>query len=125
MNSPYSSKPGAVHSVFYTIINLFRTMERILGLPPMIRFDMAAEPMFPVFTAPDLRPYDALANNIPLNEMNRSIAPVRGLQRQLAIASSKMAFSEPDMAPADVLNRVIWHSVKGYNTPYPADKARR
>ena len=30
-----------------------------------------------------------------------------------------MDFSEPDNAPADLLNRVIWHSVKGYETPYP------
>ena len=30
-----------------------------------------------------------------------------------------MDFSEPDEAPEDVLNRVIWHSVKGYDVPYP------
>jgi hypothetical protein len=47
------------------------------------------------------------------------------LQRELAIASTKMNFSEPDMAPEDLLNRVIWHSVKGYNTPYPVLKHDR
>jgi hypothetical protein len=26
--------------------------------------------------------------------------------------------SEPDSAPADLLNRAIWHSVKGFDTPY-------
>ncbi len=48
-----------------------------------------------------------------------SSTSLRGLERELAIASAKMDFSEPDAAPADVLNRAIWHSVKGYDTPYP------
>jgi hypothetical protein len=26
--------------------------------------------------------------------------------------------SEPDSAPADLLNRAIWHSVMGFDTPY-------
>jgi len=51
--------------------------------------------------------------------MNPAIASLRGLQRQLALASLAMDFSEPDNAPEDVLNRAIWHSVKGYDTPYP------
>ena len=120
--SPYV-RHGAVESNFYSIINMFRTMEQILGLPPMNQFDLAAEPMFSVFTStPDLTPYSVLNSNIPLNEMNPPIAALRGLQRDLAIASTKMDFSEPDAAPADLLNRVIWHSVKGYNTPYPVNR---
>jgi len=51
--------------------------------------------------------------------MNNPLASLKGLERQLAMASSRMDFSEPDNARADVLNRVIWHSVKGYETPYP------
>ena len=45
---------------------------------------------------------------------------LRGLARELALASEKMDFSAPDAAPEDLLNRVIWHSVKGYHVPYPA-----
>ena len=44
--------------------------------------------------------------------MNNPLASLKGLERQLAMASSRMDFSEPDNAPADGLNRVIWHSVK-------------
>jgi hypothetical protein len=51
--------------------------------------------------------------------MNPSVASLRGLQRDLALASLAMDFSEPDAAPEDDLNRVIWHSVKGYDVPYP------
>jgi YVTN family beta-propeller protein len=122
--SPYT-KRGVVDSNFYTIINMVRTMEQIIGLPPMNQFDQAADPMFSVFTAhPDLTPYTALPNKIPLNEMNPPIAALHGLRRELAIASTKMNFSEPDAAPEDLLNRVIWHSVKGYNTPYPRLKSK-
>jgi len=51
--------------------------------------------------------------------MNPPLASLRGLQRDLARASLDMDFSEPDNAPEAVLNRAIWHSVKGYGTPYP------
>lgn len=75
--------------------------------------------MFSVFTGtPDFTPYTALPNQIPLDEMNPSMAGLKGLQRQLAIASSKNDTAEADSGPADVMNRAIWHSVKGYKAPY-------
>src|SRR5205807_8414170 len=105
--------------------NVVRTMKPVTGLTPINQCDQAADPMFSVFTAqPDLPPYTALPNKIPLNEMNPPIAALHGLRRELAIASTKMNFSEPDAAPEDLLNRVIWHSVKGYNTPYPTFKSK-
>jgi YVTN family beta-propeller protein len=110
----------AVDSTFYTTINLYRTMEQILGLPPTSQFDLAAEPMFSVFTAtPDFVGFSALENRIPLDEMNPPLKALRGLERQLAEASLRMDFEEPDAAPEDVLNRAIWHSVKGFSTRYP------
>ena len=44
-------KRGVVDSTFYTIINMYRTMEQVLGLPPLNQFDLAAQPMFSSFTA--------------------------------------------------------------------------
>ena len=120
--SPYT-KHGHVDSTFYTIVNMFRTIEQILGLPTMNQFDVAAEPMFTLFTnKPDLTPYHARPNQIPLDEMNPSLAGLTGLQRQLAEFSMTINSSEPDSADADLLNRAIWHSVKGFNTPYPSSK---
>jgi hypothetical protein len=114
---------NAVDSTFYTAINMFRTIEQILGLPPANQFDLAAEPMFPAFTAtPDFLPYTALPNRIPLDEMNPALKALKGLPRRLAEASRTMDFNEPDAAPEDVLNRAIWHSVKGYGTAYPATR---
>src|SRR5499427_826327 len=116
--SPYA-RHGVVDSHFYTIVNMYRTIEQILGLAPLNQFDLAAEPMFTSFTGrPDLTPYTALANQIPLNEMNPGLAGLKGLQRELAEFSLTIDSSEPDSAPADMLNRAIWHSVKGFDTPY-------
>jgi hypothetical protein len=116
--SPYTRR-GIVDSTFYTIVNMYRTIEQILGLPPRNQFDRAAEPMFTTFTSkPDLRPYNALPNNIPLDEMNPQLAGLQGLQRELAEFSLALDSSELDSADADTLNRAIWHSVKGFDAPY-------
>jgi YVTN family beta-propeller protein len=116
--SPYV-KHGRVDSGFFSIVNVFRTIEQILGLSPVNQFDSAAEPMFSVFTSkPDLTPYTARANHVPLDEMNPPLAGLNGLQRQLAKFSLTIDSSEPDSADADMLNRAIWHSVKGFDTPY-------
>jgi YVTN family beta-propeller protein len=116
--SPYT-RHGIVESNFYTIVNMYRTIKQILGLPPLNQFDLAAEPMFTTFTAkPDVTPYTAIPNRIPLDEMNPPLAGLTGLQRQLAEFSLTIDSSEPDSAPADTLNRAIWHSVKGFDTPY-------
>jgi YVTN family beta-propeller protein len=112
-------KRGVVDSTFYTIVNMYRTIEQILGLPPLHKFDTAAEPMSSVFTSkPDLTPYVALPNQIPLDEMNPSLAGLTGLQRELAEFSLTIDTSQPDSADANLLNRAIWHSVKGFDTPY-------
>ena len=112
-------KRGVVDSNFYTIINMYRTIEQILGLTPSNQFDLAAEPMFSAFASkPDFSTYKALPNQIPLDELNPPLSSISGLQFQLAKASMEMDFSEPDAADAKVLNRAIWHSVKGYSTPY-------
>jgi len=116
--SPYV-KHGRVDSTFFSIVNMFRTIEQILGLSPVNQFDAAAEPMFGIFTPkPDLTPYSARPNQIPLDEMNVPLAGLVGLQRQLAKFSLTIDSSEPDSADADMLNRAIWHSVKGFDTPY-------
>jgi len=118
--SPWARRK-AVDSTFYTTINMFRTIGQILGLPPANQFDLAAEPMFSVFGAePDFSPCTALPSLIPLDEMNPPLKNLKGAEREMAEASLGMDMSEPDAAPEDTLNRAIWHSVKGFRTPYPA-----
>ena len=113
----------AVDSHFYTTINMFRTIEQILALPPQNQFDLAAEPMFPSFTErPDFTPYKALPNNVPLDEMNPPLKTLRGQALRDAVASMKMDFSEPDAAPEEILNGVVWRATRGVDKPYPTPR---
>jgi hypothetical protein len=96
--SPWTRRKAVDHT-FYTTINMYRTIEQILGLPPSNQFDLAAEPMFSVFTSkPDYTPYNSLPNNIRLDEMNPPLSALNGLARRLAKESGEMDFSEPDAA---------------------------
>ncbi len=109
----------AVDSHFYTTINLYRTIEQVLGLPPQNQFDLAAEPMFACFTGkPDATTYRALPNRIPLDEISPPLKALRGQALQDALASQRMNFSEPDAAPEDQLNRIVWRATRGH-APYP------
>jgi DNA-binding beta-propeller fold protein YncE len=119
--SPYM-KRGAVVSAQYNTTSLLRTMEQILGLPPMNQFDAAATPMFDCFTdVPDFRPFEAVANNVPLDTMNppaKTIADA-GLRRD-ALRSARLDLRKADACPEDLLNRILWQAVKGVAVPYPA-----
>jgi hypothetical protein len=33
-----------------------------------------------------------------------------------------MRFNEPDAAPSEALNRILWHDARGWNKPYPGVK---
>lgn len=113
--SPYTRRRH-LDSTFYTTVSLLRTMELILGLPPMSQYDAAATPLYNAFTAkPDLTPYTVLPARIDLNAKNPASA--FGARQSLALD-----LSEPDrltVADEDTLNRVLWHSIKGAHTPYP------
>ncbi|HLK57518.1 MAG TPA: bifunctional YncE family protein/alkaline phosphatase family protein [Chthonomonadaceae bacterium] len=113
--SPYT-RQHKVDSTFYTTCSLLRTMELILGLPPMSQYDAAATPMYRAFMSkPDLTPFKALSARVDVMEKNKATAFG-------AKASQQMDFSGPDRltaAQVDTLNRILWHSVKG-DMPYPS-----
>ena len=68
--SPYTRRRATV-STQYNQTSLLRTIELMLGLPPMNQLDATATPMFDCFTnTPDFTPFTALTNNIPLDQMN-------------------------------------------------------
>jgi DNA-binding beta-propeller fold protein YncE len=119
--SPYT-KRGAVVSTQYNTTSLVRTIEQILGLPPMNAFDAAATPMFDCFTdIPDFRPYEAVAANVRLDELNPPPNAVKDpLLRRNAALSARLDFRKVDACPEDALNRILWHAVKGSGTPYPS-----
>ncbi len=111
--SPYT-KRKFVDSSMYTTSGMLRTMELILGLPPMSQYDAAAAPMYHSFTdKADLTPYKHRPARVDLNEKNPENAP--GATRSL-----QMDFSKEDAAPDIEFNEIIWKSVKGADSQMPA-----
>jgi hypothetical protein len=81
--------------------------------------DAIANPMTDCFSAkPDLTPYVAVKNNIPLNEMNPELTALSGKALHYAKKSLLPVFDKIDSGEDDLLNRIIWYYAKG-NTPYP------
>ena len=117
--SPYT-KRGAVVGTQYNQTSLLRTMELMLGLPPMNQFDATATPMFDCFTnTPDFTAYTALTNNVPLDEMNKPAREIKDSQlRKDAIASAKLPLDKPDQCNENVLNRILWRATMGAKS-YP------
>ncbi len=122
--SPYT-KRRVVDSRYYTQLDIIRSMEQILGLPPMTQMDMAIDPqvMKDVFTdKPDFTPYKTLPNQVALDTLNPPLAAMNdGIQKEWARAMYTLDFSKPDAADTKLLNRVIWYSTKGWDRPYPGD----
>ena len=109
-----------VDSTFYNQNSILRSIQLIFGLPPLTKFDLLAEPLWNAFQAtPDLRPYTAKPNIVPLTEMNPALSTLRGKQLLWAEKSMAMDFSGPDRADDEILNRLLWYSVKGYRAKYP------
>lgn len=119
--SAYTRRGAVVHTQ-YNQTSLLRTIELMLGLPPMNQMDATATPMFDCFTpTPDFAPYDAVPETVPLDQMNppaRRI-PNRTLRRDAEI-SARLPFAQEDQCPEDLFNRILWHDLKGPDTPYPA-----
>lgn len=123
--SPYT-KRGAVVSEFFNQTAVLHTILQIFGLPPMNQQDASAPLMSSCFTAtPDFRPFKARLNQVPLDEFkdpNTMSAPELNWERVLArIPLHRTGMkSEQDM---DNLNRMMWHAMRGYDVPYPAEWA--
>ncbi|MEK7750971.1 MAG: alkaline phosphatase family protein, partial [Acidobacteriota bacterium] len=99
--SPYT-KRQALDSTLYTTSSMLRTMQLLLGLPPMTQYDAAAMPMYASFgTTPDLTPYTHVPPQVDVNAKNTVAA--WGARQSLA-----MAFSDYDRAPEFELNEIIW-----------------
>lgn len=118
--SPYTRR-RAVVSTQYNQTSLLRTMELMLGLPPMNQLDATATPMTDCFTAtPDFTPFQAVANNVPLDEMNPDPKAIHDpLLRKNAYASARLPLEKIDACPEDLFNRILWYAMKGPHTPYP------
>jgi len=121
--SPYT-KRGVVISEFYNQTAVLHTMQRMLGVPPMNQMNALAPLMTACFTdKPDYTPFTALPNEIPLDEMNPALNSQTGHALYYAQKSKRLPLEKFDMADEDLMNRILWHSVKGYDISYPSHLA--
>ena len=112
---PYVKRNFVDHTP-YTTSGMLRTMELILGIPPMSQYDAAAIPLWRCFTAtPDYTGYTALPNNIDLTEKNVA-------WNELAERSAKFDLSKEDRVPDLEFSEVIWKGVKGLHSVMPAPR---
>ncbi|HEY1964947.1 MAG TPA: phosphoesterase, partial [Acidobacteriaceae bacterium] len=100
---------------FYTTVSMVRTMEDLLGLPPMNNNDAFAPPIASVFAgAGDQPPFDADYSNRDndlIYTANKPSAPG-------AKESGKMDFRHEDRADPQKLNVILWKDSRG-NAPVP------
>jgi len=112
---PYVKRNFVDHTM-YSTSSMLRTIELILGLPPMSQYDAAATPMYRSFTAtPNYTAYNAIPAKIDITEKNTS----DGVSAKL---SSTFDFSQEDKVPDLVFSEVIWKAVKGEASVMPAPK---
>jgi 6-phosphogluconolactonase (cycloisomerase 2 family) len=113
--SPYI-KRGYLDHTLYSTTSMLRTMELILGLPPMSQYDAAATPMWRAFTAkPDLTPYQAILPKVSLDDRNAGVG-------RLSEISSTFNLAQLDAVPERLFNEVLWKAIKGEDSEMPAPR---
>jgi len=118
--SPFSSNGNLLHTN-YNQPSMIRTIEQILGIPPMNIMDATAMPMFDCFTTSiDLTPYQAVDNMVPLNEMNPPLNALKDDALHYAQKSMEPQFDGIDKGNDDLFNRILWFAFKGMEK-YPEE----
>ncbi|MGJ7030563.1 bifunctional YncE family protein/alkaline phosphatase family protein [Niabella hirudinis] len=106
-------KRGYVDHTMYSTSSMLRTMELILGLPPMTQYDAAAVPMWRCFSkTPDNASFTALPAQVDLNDVNPA-------KSKLAALSRGLDFSDIDRVPDAIMNEMVWKAVRGEHAKPP------
>jgi YVTN family beta-propeller protein len=137
--SPYAVQYGATDHTYYTQVNMTRTIEQILGLPPMNQFDLVASPMITDFTnnppTENFQPWTHVPNQVPLDQgVTASAADNTGspavkalrkawLQKKAQVFAGKL--TKPDSEDPDTVNHLNWYLSTGFTRPYPGEKTVR
>jgi hypothetical protein len=138
--SPYAVQNGPAQHTYYTQVNMTRTIEQILGLPPMNQFDLVASPMRTAFVegqAPpsNFLPWTHVPEQIALNLGVTSNGPnlkespkVRAL-RAAWVKKRKEIFAgkltKPDSEDPNIVNHLNWYMATGFTRPYPGERKVR
>jgi DNA-binding beta-propeller fold protein YncE len=113
---PYVKRRSVDHTM-YSTSGILRTIELILGMPPMTQYDAAATPLWRSFTSQsDNTSFDHLPANIDFNDKNPG-------KTAMAILSEKYEWSKEDAVPDLVFNDILWQGIKGKPAPSPVRAA--
>jgi YVTN family beta-propeller protein len=146
VNPDGTGKGVTEDSVFYTQVNMTRTIEQILGLKPMNQNDLVASPMSEIFInninspsqlpANNLLAWNHVANEIPLTETSGSVLAqlqktnpkaavlaVGWLKKKQEIFAAKQHI--PDSEDPDTVRHYNWYEATGFVVPFPGDKSVR
>jgi YVTN family beta-propeller protein len=138
--SPFAVQNGPTDHTYYTQVNMTRTIEQILGLPPMNQFDLVASPMRTAFVqgtppAAYFKPWTHVPNQVPLDQgvtasldktsSSPTVAALRGawLKKKAEIFAGKL--TKPDSEDPDTVNHLNWYLSTGFTRPYPGEKTVR
>jgi YVTN family beta-propeller protein len=138
--SPYAVQGGPTDHTYYTQVNMTRTIEQILGLPPMNQFDLVASPMGTAFvkgTPPqqNFQPWTHVPNHVPLDQgvdqkqdhskESRKVQELRAawMKKKAEIFAGKL--TKPDSEDPDTVNHFNWYMSTGFTKPYPGEKTVR
>ena len=138
--SPYAVQNGATDHTYYTQVNMTRTIEQILGLPPMNQFDLVASPMRTAFVTgtpaeSNFAPWSHVANQVPLDEgVSASVASptdnakikklkAAWMKKKSQIFAGKL--NKPDSEDPDTVNHLNWYMATGFTRPYPGEATVR
>jgi DNA-binding beta-propeller fold protein YncE len=100
---------------FYTTINMVRTIEALLGAPPMNANDSRAAVMAPLFSGPGTQPpFDA-------DFQNRDNGLLYQINTKEWKEGRNLDFSHADAADTVVLNKFLWQDRMG-DAPIPAPR---
>ena len=105
-----------IDHTLYSTTSMERTMELILGLPPMSQYDAAATPMWNCFGEnPDPAPFRSSPSNIDLLEKNTA-------WNEWVKKSDHLDFTREDRVPEALFNEILWKGVRGPGSEVPAPR---
>src|SRR5450755_1833140 len=138
--SPFAVQNGPTDHTYYTQVNMTRTIEQILGLPPTNQFDLVASPMRTAFVeeqpaAANFAPWTHAPNQVPLDQgvtataaNTTSSAAVKvlkaaWLQKKAEIFAGKL--TKPDAEDPNTVNHLNWYLATGFKRAYPGERTVR
>jgi hypothetical protein len=133
--SPYAVQHGPTDHTYYTQVNMTRTIEQILGLPPMNQFDLVASPMATAFVtrtppAANFAPFTHVKNEVPLDlgVAATTNKPASALEKAWMQAKKRIfagKSTKPDAEDPDTVSHLNWYEATGFSRAYPGETTVR